>query len=187
MLALTILGINVPDSRPLFIAALAVHVPAGIVSVLSGAVAASARKRPRRHPIAGRVYLVGIALVCASATVLAPMRWQHDWPLFLLDLLAFALAGTGLLVRLRQRPGWPARHGMAMAGSYVTLLTGFYVDNGPQLPLWDRLPHLTYWLLPVTAGVPLTVRALFHNRAWKGGARWPLASRSTSTTTRPLR
>ena len=27
-----------------------------------------------------------------------------------------------------------------MAASYVALLTGFYVDNGPQLPLWDRLP-----------------------------------------------
>ena len=36
----------------------------------------------------------------------------------------------------------------AAAGSYAPLLTGFYVDNGPHLPLWDRLPHLSYWLLP---------------------------------------
>jgi hypothetical protein len=28
------------------------------------------------------------------------------------------------------------------------LLTGFHVDNGRQLPLWDRLPHWTYWVLP---------------------------------------
>jgi hypothetical protein len=50
-----------------------------------------------------------------------------------------------------------------MAGSYVALLTGFYVDNGPRLPLWDRLPHLAYWLLPAAVGIPLTWRALRRN------------------------
>ena len=47
-----------------------------------------------------------------------------------------------------------------MGGSYIALLTGFYVDNGPFLPLWDRLPHLTYWLLPSLIGVPLIWVAL---------------------------
>jgi hypothetical protein len=56
-------------------------------------------------------------------------------------------------------------HGCAMAGSYVALFTGFYVDNGPQLPLWDRLPHLTYWLLPAAMGAPLTWWALRRNGA----------------------
>jgi hypothetical protein len=184
MLSINILGIEVPDTRPLFLVALAVHVPAGIVSVLSGAVAAASRKRPGRHPGAGRVYLVGLAALCASAAVLAPMRWRHDWPLLLLDLIAFGSAASGLLVRRRHRPGWLAPHGMAMAGSYITLLTGFYVDNGPQLPVWDRLPHLAYWLLPAAVGVPLSVAALAHNRAWNGGRSWPLGRRPTPTTTR---
>jgi hypothetical protein len=47
-----------------------------------------------------------------------------------------------------------------MGGSYIALLTGFYVDNGPFLPLWSRLPHLTYWLLPSLVGVPLIWVAL---------------------------
>lgn len=47
-----------------------------------------------------------------------------------------------------------------MGGSYITLLTGFYVDNGPFLPLWNRLPHLTYWLLATIIGVPLIWQAL---------------------------
>ena len=34
------------------------------------------------------------------------------------------------------------------------------VDNGPQLPVWDRLPHVVYWLLPTAIGFPITVRAL---------------------------
>lgn len=38
--------------------------------------------------------------------------------------------------------------GMAsvLAGSYVALLTGFYVDNGERLPVWSQLPHLACWL-----------------------------------------
>ena len=52
-----------------------------------------------------------------------------------------------------------------MAGSYIALFTGFYVDNGPQLPLWDRAPHLAYWLLPAAVGAPLTWRALLRNGA----------------------
>jgi hypothetical protein len=47
-----------------------------------------------------------------------------------------------------------------MGGSYIGLLTGFYVDNGPSLPLWDRLPHWTYWTIPTVIGVPLVWIAL---------------------------
>jgi hypothetical protein len=52
----------------------------------------------------------------------------------------------------------PPRHGMG--GSYIALLTAFYVDNGPFLPLWNRLPHWTYWLLPAVIGMPLIWRPL---------------------------
>jgi hypothetical protein len=52
----------------------------------------------------------------------------------------------------------PPRHGMG--GSYIALLTAVYVDNGPFLPLWNRLPHWTYWLLPAIIGMPLIWRPL---------------------------
>ena len=56
-------------------------------------------------------------------------------------------------------------------GSYVALFTGFYVDNGAQLPLWDRLPPLAYWLLPAVVGAPITWRALVRNvRADRAGS-----------------
>jgi hypothetical protein len=53
-----------------------------------------------------------------------------------------------------------------MGGSFIALFTGFYVDNGPQLPLWRLLPHWTYWTLPAVVGVPLIWLALhrFHAR-----------------------
>jgi hypothetical protein len=45
-------------------------------------------------------------------------------------------------------------------GSYIALLTGFYVDNGPALPLWNQLPHWTYWTIPAFVGTPLIWNAL---------------------------
>ncbi len=51
-----------------------------------------------------------------------------------------------------------------MATAYVALLTAFYVDNGPHLPLWDRLPTFAFWLLPSAIGAPIIVRAVMRAR-----------------------
>src|SRR5947207_13788634 len=127
-----IAGIDVPDSRPLFLAALALHVLAGLVCIVAGLLAATARKRPGRHPRAGTVSMPAITAIFLTATVMAAMRWSHDWHLFVIATLACGLAWTGWLAR-KQRWGhrwrrWAAIHGTAMTGSYAALLTGFYVD-----------------------------------------------------------
>ncbi|WP_203905726.1 hypothetical protein [Virgisporangium aliadipatigenens] len=158
-------GIQVPNAGPIFLTALAVHVVAGTVAVVAGALATTARKRAGRHPRAGTVYLYAIGAIFATATVMAVLRWRHDWHLFLIATVAFTLALAGRWVRRHRTRRWLARHGCAMAGSYIALLTGFYVDNGPQLPVWDRLPPLLYWLLPAAIGIPLTWRALVRNGA----------------------
>jgi hypothetical protein len=160
MLAVKLFGLEIPDAGPLFFATLAVHVLAGLTCVVAGALAATARKRPGRHPKAGQVYLWGIGVVFATATIMAVIRWREDWHLFAIATVAFGLAMFGWRARRRRRPGWTRRHAIGMGGSYIALLTGFYVDNGPQLPLWDRLPHWTYWLIPTTIGVPLIWWAL---------------------------
>jgi hypothetical protein len=51
-----------------------------------------------------------------------------------------------------------------MGGAYIALFTGFYVDNGPHLPVWDRLSSLAYWTLPSLVGAPLILRALASRR-----------------------
>jgi hypothetical protein len=96
---------------------------------------------------------------------MAILRGRHDWHLFLIATVAFGLAALGRWAHRRRPRRWMAWHGSAMAGSYIALFTGFYVDNGPQLPLWDRLPHLAYWLIPAAIGIPLTWRALIRNAA----------------------
>jgi len=156
-----LLGLPIPDAGPVFATALAVHVASGLVAVVAGALAATARKRPGRHPCAGRVYLWALAGIFVTATVMAVIRWSDDAHLFAIAVVASALGGYGYLARHRRRPGWPPHHAVGMGGSYIALLTGFYVDNGPFLPLWNRLPHLAYWVLPSLVGVPLIWLALY--------------------------
>jgi hypothetical protein len=155
-----ILGLPVPDAGPVFAAALVVHIACGLTAVASGALAATARKRRGRHPRAGRVYLWALGGIFVTATTMAAIRWREDRHLFAIAAVALGLGLYGLQARRRQRPGWPAHHGIGMGGSYIALLTGFYVDNGPFLPLWDRLPHWTYWLIPSLVGIPLIARAI---------------------------
>jgi hypothetical protein len=41
-----------------------------------------------------------------------------------------------------------------MGGSYTVMLTAFYVDNGKNLPLWDRLPTAAHWVLHAVVATP---------------------------------
>ena len=155
-----ILGLPIPDAGPWFAAALSIHIVCGVAAVITGAVAATAKKRPGRHPRAGHVYLWALGGIFATATVMASIRWREDAHLFVIAVVAVGLGAYGYRARRLQRSGWPARHATGMGGSYIALLTGFYVDNGPFLPLWSSLPHITYWLLPGLIGIPIIWRAV---------------------------
>jgi hypothetical protein len=160
MLNREIFGLPIPDAGPIFAAALVLHILSGLTAVIAGALAATARKQPGRHPRAGRVYLWALGGIFATATIMAAIRWHDDAHLFAIAVIAFSLGLYGYRARRQHRPGWPPHHAIGMGGSYIALLTGFYVDNGPFLLLWNRLPHLTYWLLPSLIGIPLIWRAL---------------------------
>ena len=166
MLSRDIVGLPIPEAGPVFAVALAVHIAAGLTAVVAGALAATAKKRPGRHPTAGRVYLTALGFIFATATIMSVIRWREDAHLFAIACVAAGLGLFGWRARRRRRPGWSTRHAIGMGGSYIVLLTGFYVDNGPFLPIWDRLPHVTYWLVPSLVGVPLIWSALrrFHAR-----------------------
>jgi hypothetical protein len=155
-----IFGLPIPDAGPVFATALAVHIASGLIAVVAGAVAATAKKRRGRHPRAGRTYLWALGGIFTTATILAAIRWHEDAHLIPIALVAFGLGLYGYQARRRHRPGWPPHHAIGMGGSYIALLTGFYVDNGPFLPLWNQLPHWTYWLIPSLVGIPLIRRAL---------------------------
>lgn len=160
----------VAGTGPVFLAFLAVHIPAGLAAVISGALAATAPKRCGRHTRAGTIYYWAIAVVFATATAMAAIRPARDWYLALLGALAFALAAAGRDYRRHpdRRPWnrWPGHipHILAMGGSYTVLLTAFYVDNGKNLPLWDRLPTVAYWVLPALVATPVIARSAARHR-----------------------
>ena len=91
---------------------------------------------------------------------------------FLIGAVAFTAATIGVQHRRRHRPG-DTGHIVGMGIAYVAMLTAFYVDNGPHLPLWDRLPTLAFWLLPTAIGAPI-IRAVIRARARR--ARLPSAA-----------
>ena len=142
---------------------LVVHIPAGLTCVVTGAIALLSRKQRGRHPSFGEVYFWALAVVFVTATGLAAMRWDQSAYLFVLGCVSFAFASLAYGARKKRWPGWLTMHMLGMSLSYIVLLTAFYVDNGPKLPLWDRLPIIVFWVGPSLIGLPLLARAMVRN------------------------
>ena len=171
----------------LFAVLLAFHVLAGITCVASGAGAALSRKRHGRHPTFGSVYFWALAIVFVTSTGMSVLRWTEDAYLFVLGTLAFGCGLLGLTARRRRWRGWTTAHIVGMSSSYIVLLTAFYVDNGPRLPLWNLLPSVAFWIAPTLIGAPIVVRALrrhAHVRRDLGDLLRPQRSATASTDAR---
>jgi hypothetical protein len=176
VIATRILGEQVGSTAPVFLAFLAPHVGAGVIAVITGAIAAVTRKGSPRHVQAGRWFYRAIAVVFVTAVALTIMRWRQDFHLLIIGAAAFTAATIGYLHRRRRWPG-DTGHILGMGIAFVAMLTAFYVDNGPHLPLWDRLPPLTFWFLPAAVGAPVITRAVMaaRRRGQRAVSRLPSA------------
>ncbi|WP_431892903.1 hypothetical protein [Cellulosimicrobium funkei] len=155
-------GLPEPDAGPVFDLALLVHIAAGVTAVLAGLVAMLARKGGRWHVGAGRVFLGGIAALFGSMVVMVVIRWPAT--VHLAALGGIALAAVLLGWRNRRRGESDGAHIAWMGLAYIAMLTAFYVDNGPHLPVWERLPDWSFWVLPTVVGAPLTGWAVHRHR-----------------------
>jgi hypothetical protein len=158
-IAARILGDQVGSTAPVFLSFLVVHIAAGLTAVMTGAIAALTRKGSAQHVRVGRWFYRAIAVVFLTATALSIMRWRQDYHLLIIGTAAFTAATFGYLHRRRHWPG-DTGHILGMGIGYVAMLTAFYVDNGPHLPMWDRLTPLTFWFLPSVVGAPIITRAV---------------------------
>jgi uncharacterized membrane protein len=148
-----------------------VHVGCGVVAVLGGAGAMLARKGGRRHRWLGRLHLLALTGLGITAPILAASDWAHRWHLVVLGGLATAASAAGFTAVRLARPARVGIHITGMGTGYVVMLTAFYVDNGPRLPLWDQLPPVALWLLPTVIGAPIVLRAWRRHRpAGRGGS-----------------
>jgi hypothetical protein len=164
-------GIEVASDAPLFLSLLGVHVLFGLVCVVTGCVAMLSAKRPGRHPQFGSWYYWSLAMVFLTMAVLSAVRWSENWHLFALGVLSFIAASVGRTARRWMWSDWARLHIVGMCLSYVLLLTAFYVDNGPNLPLWNKLPAIAFWTLPAAVGVPIIAWALVSHPLARGRTR----------------
>jgi lysylphosphatidylglycerol synthetase-like protein (DUF2156 family) len=152
-----------------FFLPLVVHALAGLTTVITGIVAFSMPKRRGRHPRWGGRYLWAYTLVFLTATILSAERWGTDAYLFFIALVGYGFALSGYTARRFRREPWLVRslwenwviaHIVGTIGSYIVLLTGFYVDNAHLIPLLNQLPQLTFWVLPTVIGIPFMVLSI---------------------------
>ena len=165
---------------------LVLHVLSGLTCVVTGAVAMLSKKRRGRHPLFGEIYYWSLFVVFVSMSGLAGLHWAHDADLVTLGALSFGVATIGHAARRIRWEGWTSIHVLGMSMSYVVMLTAFYVDNGPHLPLWNRLPTLAFWVGPSLIGLPLIVRSLIRHTDFKGDIRTSSRSLLEVLTSRPI-
>jgi hypothetical protein len=87
--SITVAGIEIPSSDPVFLAVVAVHVLFGLACTITGIIAMLSPKRSGRHPIFGTIYYRCLMGVFVTASALAVARWTEDYHLFILGALAF--------------------------------------------------------------------------------------------------
>lgn len=152
------------DGFPLsFFFPLVVHALAGLITGITGVLAFRAPKRRGRHHRWGRAYLWAYTMVFLTAIILSVQHWPADVYLFVLATIGYGLALGGYGARrFRHKPWlkrvqgsqWVVAHIVGVIGSYVVLWTAFYVDNAHLIPGLNRLPTLTFWVLPGLISLP---------------------------------
>jgi hypothetical protein len=160
---ITIDRIEIPSDHPVFLTLIAIHVLAGLICVVSGIFAMLSKKQRGLHTKAGKTYWGFLWVVFITATIVAIVRWEHDYHLFILGVASFFSAYTARKAVLKKWKKWSIIHISGMALSYILLIIAFYVDNGRFLPFWKDINPAYYWAFPLVVGVPLTCWSLFTN------------------------
>ena len=156
-------GIPVPSTDKVFLSFVVVHIMISLMAVATGLMAMFAEKTSSRHKRNGSLYFWAISFSFITVAVLSFMRWSHNIHLFTIGILTFSLAYAGRKLARVKSDGWTRIHTVCMGLSYVFLLTGFYVDNGKNLPFWKMFPQWFFYLFPAMIGVPIIIRAVINH------------------------
>jgi uncharacterized membrane protein len=153
-------GIPVPSTNPVFLTFVVVHIIISLTCVVSGALAMFADKGGKRHSIYGKVYFWSMLSAFVTIVILSIMRWPHNIHLLSIGILAVSCVYLGWRLAKNQKKNWTRLHTILMGSSYIFLLTGFYVDNGKNLPVWRLFPQWFFWVFPAAVGIPIILRVL---------------------------
>ena len=136
-------------------ATLAVHVVAGTVALVAGAVAIAAPKRRGVHTRTGEVYHAAVLTVCVSAAVLSVLRWDSLWWFLPIAAGSYAFALLGYAAAKLRRANWLRRHVSGMGGSYIAMTTALLVVNWRNITGENGVQSPWAWALPTLIGTPL--------------------------------
>jgi hypothetical protein len=153
-------GIPVPSTDGVFLTIVVIHIAISLVGVVSGLLAMFADKTSPRHYKNGRIYFWSISFSSSTVVILSFMRWPHNIHLLIIGVLTFMLTYAGRRLARTKPKAWTRFHTICMGMSYVLLITGFYVDNGKNLPFWRMLPEWSFYFIPTAIGVPIMLKVL---------------------------
>lgn len=156
-------GIPVPSTNKLFLAIVVVHIVIGLLCVTAGLAAMLSEKGGKIHVLAGKLYFWCMGFGFVTIAVLSVMRWPHNIHLLTVGTFAFACTYAGRKLAQTRARNWTRLHTVCMGLSYIFLLTGFYVDNGKNLPFWSQFPQLFFWIFPSAVGLPIIIFALLRH------------------------
>ena len=88
------------------------------------------------------------------------MRWPHNIHLLTIGVFNFGSTLTGRQLAKVKPRNWTRLHTISMGFSYILLLTGFYVDNGKNLPFWRIFPEWFFYVFPAAVGIPIIIKVL---------------------------
>jgi hypothetical protein len=155
-----VFGIPAPSTDPVFLTFVVVHIAVSFAAIIGGLLAMLSEKTSTRHIANGRVYFWSISFSFVTVLILSFMRWPHNIHLLIIGTLTFGLTFIGRKLAKEKSSGWTRLHTICMGLSYVLLLTGFYVDNGKNLPFWRMFPNWFFYVFPSLVGIPIIMRVL---------------------------
>ena len=130
-------------------AVLWMHVAAGVVAWVVGAIAVWKNLPGRRSQGALAAFHWSVLAVAITASALVAYRPAQLWWLWLLAVFSYALALLGYLAPREQSLGWLRLGIHGQGGACIALVTATFVVSV------DGLTRIAAWTLPTFVGVPL--------------------------------
>jgi len=153
-------GLPLPRDDREFVIAVVIHIVLSLSAIVFGLIAMLSDKNSGRHSKFGQLYYWFILFAFVTVITLVIMRWPHNNHLFVIGVLTVFLVLIGRRLAQNKKANWARHHAIFMGGSYILLLTGFYVDNGAHLPFWRQFPQWFFYIFPALIGVPIIVIVL---------------------------
>lgn len=154
-------GVPIPSDNKVFLIFIGIHIILGLTCTISGIVAMMSKKGRGTHSKAGKIYYWGMTALFTTVIITSIMRWPYNIHLLIVGTMAYFFTFLGRRIARKQKANWTRLHTICMGISFVLLMTGFYVDNGKNLPFWNQFSYLFFWIFPTAVGIPIIIYALF--------------------------